>query len=93
MLAAGVACGQKTDSAQNYLNRYRIGISRTETPLHIDGRLDEPVWQTAQVATDFTMTYPVDDRRPRRRTEARLAFDGQFLYVAFVAYDLSLIHI
>lgn len=86
LLAAGVA-GQSADLAQNYFNRYRVGISRTEVPLKIDGRLDEPVWQTAQVVTDFTMTYPVDDRRPRRRTEARLAFDSQFLYVSFVAYD------
>ena len=33
----------------------------------LDGRLDDPVWDTAPVATDFTQNYPQGGAPPSRR--------------------------
>ena len=53
----------------------------------IDGRLDDPVWATAPVATDFTQNYPQTGVPASRRTEARVVFVGDAIYVGMRAFD------
>ena len=53
----------------------------------LDGRLDDPAWANAAVATDFTENYPENGVAPSRRTEARLVFVGDALYVGIRAFD------
>lgn len=53
----------------------------------LDGRLDEPVWATAAVATDFTQNYPQGGTPASRRTEARVLFVGDAIYVGMRAFD------
>jgi hypothetical protein len=55
----------------------------------IDGRLDDDVWQSAAVATDFRQRAPRPGEPSSERTEARVAIDGSALYVAIRAYDSS----
>ena len=50
--------------------RVLIGKKETATP-RLDGRLDDPVWTAAAVATDFTQNYPQGGVPATRRTEAR----------------------
>jgi len=56
-------------------------------PPRLDGRLDDPAWANAAVATDFTENYPENGVAPSRRTEARLVFVGDALYVGIRAFD------
>ena len=56
-------------------------------PPVIDGRLDDPVWATAPVATDFTQNYPQTGVPASRRTEARVVFVGDAIYVGMRAFD------
>ncbi|MBX2899924.1 MAG: carbohydrate binding family 9 domain-containing protein [Cyclobacteriaceae bacterium] len=65
----------------------QLPIQKTEQPIVLDGKLDEVAWQRAFVATDFFMNFPYDTARAPFQTEARLTFDNQMLYVAFVCYD------
>lgn len=58
-------------------------------PIVIDGRFDEPVWQTAPVIGEFVQREPAEGAAPSERTEARIAFDATALYVAIRAYDTT----
>jgi hypothetical protein len=60
---------------------------RADSPITIDGRLDEPVWQTAPVATGFTQTNPDDGSPATEPTEVRVAYDDHALYVAAFCRD------
>lgn len=57
------------------------------TPPVIDGRLDEPVWRTAPVANQFTQSYPNPGALPQQRTEVRVIYDNNALYVGVRALD------
>jgi hypothetical protein len=53
----------------------------------LDGRLDEPFWQRALPATDFVMQDPVLGGTPTERTEVRVAYDRDNLYMGVTAHD------
>jgi hypothetical protein len=59
---------------------------RITDEISLDGRLDEPVWQTAPAATDFYQW-----QRPgvlaTEQTEARFLYDDDNLYVGVIMWD------
>jgi len=60
----------------------------TET-ITIDGKISEPVWNTAQVATDFISLEP-DNGNPipqNRNTEVKVLYNNDAIYVAATMYD------
>jgi hypothetical protein len=57
--------------------------------LRIDGRLDDPAWAAAEVATGFTESYPNPGAPARQRTEARVLYDADALYVGMRLYDTA----
>jgi hypothetical protein len=65
----------------------RIPAVRREGPIHIDGKLDEPAWDAAQPFGDFVQIFPVDGGRPSERTELRVLYDDETLYVGFLCFD------
>lgn len=64
-----------------------ISAGRSLTKIVLDGVLDEPAWQAAPVAADFAQNFPYDSARAQSRTEVRVLYDAQFLYVGAVCYD------
>lgn len=56
-------------------------------PPVIDGNDHDEVWRTAQVITEFREFQPTEDKDPRYRTEARVAFDSRNIYVFVRAFD------
>jgi hypothetical protein len=60
---------------------------RTETPLVIDGRLDDPVWREAPFVTDFRTWTPDFGQTMVGETRTYMAYDGSNLYFAFHAFD------
>jgi len=58
---------------------YLCGLA--ETPLQIDGRLDEPAWAAAEWTPDFVDITGDAARAPRYRTRAKLLWDGKYLYI------------
>ena len=64
-----------------------VTIPKFETPPVIDGKLDEPVWQSAAVLKDFYQITPGDNAPPSKPTEVLIGYDPKFLYVAFRAFD------
>ena len=61
--------------------------TRTTSPMVIDGTLDDPAWATAPVLTDFVQQLPSTGAPARFRTEVRVLYDADNLYVASVNYD------
>jgi len=55
--------------------------------VELDGQLDEAVWLRAQAATDFIMQDPILGGTPTERTEVRIAFDRDNLYMGVTAFD------
>lgn len=62
-------------------------VSKATGRITVDGKLDEPDWQTAKPAADFFQNYPADSIPSAYPTIARVTFDEHHLYVAFVCYD------
>ena len=60
----------------------------TTAPL-IDGVLDEQVWQVGEWIDDFTQNEPYSGRPASQRTEFKILFDDNSLYVAIKAFDTS----
>jgi hypothetical protein len=60
---------------------------RTDRPPAIDGRLDDPSWQAATVETNFVQNFPDEGKPPTERTELRVLYDDDALYVALRCFD------
>ncbi len=56
-------------------------------PPVIDGIMDEADWAAAMVARDFVVFEPDEGARPSQRTEARVLYGDDALYVGFRAFD------
>ena len=57
--------------------------------IHVDGRLDEAIWNRAEVAGDFVQREPVPDAPSAQRTEVRVLVDDGSLYVGARLFDTS----
>ncbi|MCZ6485521.1 MAG: DUF5916 domain-containing protein [Acidobacteria bacterium] len=55
--------------------------------INLDGRLEEPIWQRAVPATDFLQQDPINGGIPTERTEVRIVFDRQRLYMGVICFD------
>ena len=64
-----------------------VRIARVDKPPVIDGKLDDAIWQQATVLKDFYQFRPGDNIAPSQPTEALIAYDAKFLYLAFRAHD------
>ena len=66
--------------------RNATAIRATEK-ISLDGRLEEPVWDAALPAKDFTQWSPNLGEPAVQKTEVRFVYDEQNLYVAFTCFD------
>ena len=53
----------------------------------LDGRLDEPFWSRALPAADFVQIDPVNGAPATERTEVRIVFDREALYLGVTCFD------
>jgi hypothetical protein len=61
--------------------------ARVTTTLRIDGRLDESAWQSATPITEFTQVAPSEGQPASERTEIRILYDDDALYVGAKMFD------
>ena len=55
----------------------------------MDGLLDDAIWNSVEATTSFTQRDPDQGQPPRQRTEVRLAYDDDALYVGARLYDTA----
>ncbi|HEX8242211.1 MAG TPA: DUF5916 domain-containing protein [Longimicrobium sp.] len=57
------------------------------SPVKVDGVLDEAVWSTAPAATDFRQQRPHEGQPAAEKTEVRFAYDDDALYIGARMHD------
>jgi len=79
------AAGQEQGSPAS-LRAHPISAEEGRT-LHLDGLLAEPAWNGAPVLSDLTQREPREGERASERTEVRVLFDDENLYIGIRALD------
>jgi hypothetical protein len=77
-LSSGIYSQKKTLQAKSIVEN-----------ITIDGKINEEIWKTAQVASDFIMFEP-DNGKPisqGKRTEVKVLYDNSALYISALLYD------
>ncbi len=73
-------------SGQKKNDDFQLHIQEASSPIVIDGVMDELAWAEAQVATDFYMMLPMDTSKARVRTDVRMTYDQNNLYLIAINY-------
>jgi len=72
--------------AQKKNDAYQLQIRKTSAPVKIDGLITDIAWNEAAVASNFYMVLPMDTSFANVRTEVRMSYDDQNLYLIAVCY-------
>ncbi len=64
-----------------------ISAKKISEKIVVDGNLEESIWQTAQKTERFWQSFPFDTSLAKTKTEAMIAYDDTYLYVAAICYD------
>jgi hypothetical protein len=75
--------------AQKINAAYRLQIQKASTPIVVDGLMEEASWLEADVASSFFMITPMDTSFSRVKTEVRMSYDEQHLYLYVVNHHAS----
>lgn len=67
--------------------RLHLAVQETSGGIRLDGRLDEPAWASAPVATAFVQAEPREGLPASEHTEVRILQDGKNLYIGAMLYD------
>jgi hypothetical protein len=67
--------------------RPRLAATATDQPLVLDGLLEEPAWDQAEVAQDFVQYEPVEGAPATERTEVRVLYDANNLYFGVTCFQ------
>ena len=81
LFASSIAIAQKKNAAFEY------HIHRATAPILVDGQPGDAAWQAAEVATDFYQVLPMDTGKAIVRTEVRMLYDDEQVYLLAVNYD------
>ena len=81
LASASVAQGQTS------VERINVTAVRTSEPPVIDGRLIEEGWSRAEAASAFTQRDPDEGRPATERTEVKILYDNDALYIAARLFD------
>ena len=92
--AAGVFCMLFSVSAMASLRAFQapdgrrtVGAVESRAPIVLDGVLDEDAWRTAAPASDFVQAEPREGQPATERTDVRILFDRDALYIGVVCHD------
>ncbi|MDP2957280.1 MAG: DUF5916 domain-containing protein, partial [Longimicrobiales bacterium] len=87
LLARAPAASAQVSVTRTDDERPRIDAVEVREGIRLDGVLDDEVWQRAQAVTDFIQAEPLEGEAATERTEVRMAFDGDNLYIAAYLHD------
>jgi hypothetical protein len=76
-------------AGQGMAPKREMDAHRTTARIAIDGRLDEADWHMAVPATGFTQNTPNPGNPSRQRSEVRVLYDDDALYIGAMLYDTA----
>ncbi|HZN95546.1 MAG TPA: DUF5916 domain-containing protein, partial [Myxococcales bacterium] len=65
----------------------KLVAARAQGAVKVDGHLDEPGWAAGPVFQDFVQRFPNVGSAPSERTELRILYDDQYVYIGIVCHD------
>ena len=76
-------------STFGYSQKKVLQTKFTTANINIDGKLDESIWETAPIATDFIMFQPDNGKAipENKRTEVKVLYDNDAIYIGAMLYD------
>lgn len=80
--AGGLEAQTASTESRPVATAFRVAVAP-----NIDGKLDEPVWQEAPLIGGFVQHEPFEGRPVSERTEVRVLFDDEAIYVGAWLYD------
>ncbi|MEZ4797595.1 MAG: DUF5916 domain-containing protein [Flavobacteriaceae bacterium] len=78
---------KKADNFPPPENPIEIKATKTSGKILIDGKLDEPDWDSSYLVTDFFKVEPVQGGNIKNKTEVRVLYDDKNLYIGVFAKD------
>ena len=81
--SSNTSLGQKINS------NFKYHIHKTSDPIKIDGILNEAAWKNTEVASDFAMVLPMDTSKAKLKTEVRMTYDNDNLYLIAICYKAA----
>jgi len=81
------AAANPTGAVTEADRRFNFAATRVDQAPQIDGVIDEAVWRRAIVLTDFIQAEPDEGRPGSERTEVRVLYDDEAIYIAAINYD------
>ncbi|NMH27492.1 DUF5916 domain-containing protein [Flavobacterium silvaticum] len=72
-----------------YSQKKSLRAETVTSSISINGKLDDPDWENAQVASDFVMYMPDNGKpeNPGTKTEVRVLYDNNAIYIGAILYD------
>ncbi|GHM98590.1 hypothetical protein WSM22_00800 [Cytophagales bacterium WSM2-2] len=64
-----------------------LHIKKATGPIKLDGIMNEPDWQAAEVAGHFKQMFPFDSSYSIVKTEIRMTYDDRFIYIFGTMYN------
>ena len=86
LIGVGRADSQAITPASDNIGLRALATRRVGN-IHIDGALDEPAWRTATPITHFRQTQPKEGDVATQRTDVRILFDEDAVYIGARMYD------
>ncbi|HUT64042.1 MAG TPA: DUF5916 domain-containing protein, partial [Anaerolineae bacterium] len=69
------------------MNQQSITAYVIDSPIKLDGLLNEPAWKSAELITGFTQKEPREGTPATEKTEVRILYDEDNLYVGVICFD------
>jgi len=76
--------GLKGQSVDKVIQGYRL---QPGEELQLDGYVNEDIWLKIPAISDFLMQEPIEGGQPTERTEIRIAYDENNLYIGAILFD------
>jgi hypothetical protein len=76
-------------SLSTFGQKKTLQAKSTAENITIDAKIDEEVWKTAPIATDFIM-YEPDNGKPiseKKKTDVKVLYDNTAIYISAILYD------
>lgn len=68
-------------------SRKTLNIKRVQKAPKIDASLNDIAWENAKIATDFVMYDPGNDKKDPNRTEVKVVYNDEAIYISAYLYD------
>lgn len=78
-----------TTSSFAQVTKKTYTTTKIQTAPKIDGNLDDSIWQNKAVATGFTQTIPYNGRPATQKTEVKIVYTNEAIYLGAMLYDSS----